>query len=211
MSCDPLCAEQGVQRTATQVHPVEDAFRDVVAADKGLPPFSPGSGDVSLEYTTSSTQLHELFARLGMHPSAVHAWSKYHIHPTKPMAWFFVAQAWILATILYMLTGAPFSRHNYSIPLIVAILPLLGHTVAAWRWGPGFAVGRLFFASLPVFMLGTTIPTISSYLGRSENMPFGNSAHFTVVMGCFWMGRIVSNKTGMLGELGGMQCCCAVV
>lgn len=191
---------------------VEDAIRDHRVGDKVVPTGCTDSRrSVSLQLRTESEQLRDRCYGFGMHPSAVDGWLKYHIHPARPMICFFLAQGWILAVILYMLTGAPLSRYYYSIPLIVAMMPHIAHTGAVWIWGPGFAVGRLFFASLPVFMLGTTIPTISSYLGRSENMPFGNSAHFTVVMGCFWMGRIVSNKTGMLGELGGMQCCCAVV
>lgn len=76
------------------------------------------------------------FQRLGMLSEALDGWAQYHVNLCVAMAYFFGGQLVLLATAVYLLTGAAFTRLYYSVPYCIGIVMHLGHIALAWRLGP---------------------------------------------------------------------------
>ena len=96
-----------------------------------------------------SQELRARCAQMGMKSGAVDGWAQYHTSPVVAMTYHFFGHLLMLLTVGYLVTGAPFSRYYYSLPLLFATLMHMWHIATAWRTGPNVTANILINGSLP--------------------------------------------------------------
>jgi hypothetical protein len=78
------------------------------------------------------------------------------------------------ALSVVLLFGTPITRYMYTVPYLIGLPVHLGHTRAAWRWGPRFTHTKIFKWTLPLWMFGFLTPQVVGFAGPIEHIPFGS-------------------------------------
>lgn len=110
-----------------------------------------GTGHVQ---NTVSGEIQKKFKRFGMPQDVLDGWAQYHVNPCVAIAYHFAAQLAALATTIYLLSGAPYTRLYYSVPYTIGIILQLGQVTLAWRLGPNLTAKPIIHHSYPGTALG---------------------------------------------------------
>ena len=106
------------------------------------------------------------------------------------------------ALSIILFCGVPITHYLYTVPYMLGLPVHLGHTLAAWRYGPDMTNSKLFANTLPLWMIGFGIPPIIGFAGPIHLVPFGNYVLYTAVQIARAISRFTfSMKTGV-GEHG---------